>query len=334
MKKQYLIILFYFLLNILINNTYSQCFINGNLTRVGQKLNTTGSQTLDAKLSSESKILNDIFAVEVELYAYDDKNSHNAYASPVCDILNCDGSIRLGKSLLLDEIVVANGYVSVIGIMAHEYSHIVQFQQKSKLTGKSAELQADFLAGWYLGKTKNISFDDLKPFANSLYNKGDFNFWSTQHHGTPKERANAMIKGFVNSYLTLKDAYENYNELIKNNDTTTNTINSSNNSSTSFEEIKVKPIDKLTVNSSSSLPSPVDEIKAKGLNELDANGFVPILNDFVLKQENCMGYYACEFIKVTEISENKDFYKVEFQSGKVKGFVHKDLINKLNCFKY
>jgi hypothetical protein len=243
MKKQYLIILFFYLFNTSINNTYSQCFINGNLTSIGKKLNTTGSPTLDAKLSSESKTLNEIFAVEVELYAYDDKNSQNAYASPVCEILNCDGSIRLGKSLLLDEIVVANGYLSVIGIMAHEYAHIVQFQQKSKLTGKYAELQADFLAGWYLGKTKNISFNDLKPFANSLYFKGDFNFWSTQHHGTPEERAKAMVIGFINSYRTLKDAYENYNELIKNNYTSKNTINSTNNGSTRFKEIKIEPID-------------------------------------------------------------------------------------------
>lgn len=303
MNIKYLIV---FLFNILIYNSYSQCFINGNLTSIGQKLNTTGSPTLDAKLSSESKNLDEIFSVEVELYSYDDKDSHNAYASPVCDILNCDGSIRLGKSLLLDEIVVANGYVSVIGIMAHEYAHIVQFQQKSNLAGKFAELQADFLAGWYLGKTKNISFNDLKPFANSLYYKGDFNFWSTQHHGTPEERANAMIMGFNNSNLTLKVAYDNYDELLKKTETNKST---------------------------NSVVSPILTTKTKGLNELDVHGFVPILNKFILKQENCVGYFACEYIKVIEKSANEDFYAVEFQSGKVKGFVHKDIINNLKCFK-
>jgi hypothetical protein len=201
------------LVSVLVAN--SQCFINANIN-TGPKLKTTGSAKLDAILVDEAKGLKELFAIEVELYAYDDQNTPNAYASPICNSLNCDGSVKLGKTLLLDEIVTSNGYISVQGIMAHEYAHIVQFQQKSKLTGKYAELQADFLSGWYLGKSKYLKLENLEPFANSLYEKGDFYFWSVQHHGTPEERASTMIAGFKFAELTLDQAYNKSIEILKN----------------------------------------------------------------------------------------------------------------------
>jgi len=211
MKKIVKIILYFGI----ISNLHSQCFLNKEIS-VGKKLSTTGSPKLDLLLNSESSKLKNIFKIDVELYAYDDKNIANAYASPICKTLGCDGSVAIGKTLLLDEIVAAEGFVNISGIMAHEYAHIIQFQQRSTLVGKYAELQADFLAGWYLGNSKNLDSKDLMDFASSLYEKGDYAFYSEQHHGTPFERSTIMIIGYINSNLELKDAYNKSLEILKN----------------------------------------------------------------------------------------------------------------------
>ncbi len=208
----------------------SQCFINKKIS-IGKPLNTTSVTKLDNFLITESVKLKEIFKIEVILYAYEDMDKPNAYASPICEGLNCDGSVQIGKTLLLKEIVNSNGYISVTGIMAHEYAHIVQFQQKSLLEGKFSELQADYLAGWYLGKAKNIDDKDLQTFAKSLYEKGDFDFYSIQHHGTPKERAEAMISGFQNSSLSLSEAYNSSLPIFSSVSSSTDNNNQSNSSS-------------------------------------------------------------------------------------------------------
>jgi hypothetical protein len=203
-----------FSLILLVNlNSNAQCYLNSNKSS-GIKLSTTGSPKLDKILSDEGKILSEMFSIEVELYAYDDQDKPNAYANKACNTLNCDGSVRLGKRLLLDELVNSNGYVSIVGIMAHEFAHILQFTLKHSFTSKLSELQADFLAGWYLGKTKELKIEELEPFARSLYEKGDFEFWSTDHHGTPAERAEMMIQGFQYSNLNLEEAYYRSLELL------------------------------------------------------------------------------------------------------------------------
>jgi hypothetical protein len=190
----------------IITNLNSQCFLNKTIS-VGAPLETTGSEKLDYILSSESTKIKNLFKVDVELFAYDDQNKPNAFASPVCRTLGCHGSVAIGKTLLLDELVMSSGYSSICGIMAHEFAHILQYQQKSKLKGKFSELQADYLAGWYLGRTKNLEKADLKSFAVSLFNKGDYDFYSQLHHGTPEERSKIMILGFSDYDLDLKDVY-------------------------------------------------------------------------------------------------------------------------------
>jgi hypothetical protein len=216
MNKKYFKLVYCILFLSMLLELKSQCFINSEIS-IGPALNSTGSEKLDGILLSEAKALKNYFKIEVELAAYDDKNSPNAFASPICRNLGCDGSVRIGKTLLLDEIVSASGYISVQGIMAHEYAHIVQFQQKSNLKGKYAELQADFLAGWYLGKAKYLTPQELTPFAESLYKKGDYFFWDVQHHGTPKERASMMVAGFENESLSLGDAYNKSISFLKSN---------------------------------------------------------------------------------------------------------------------
>ncbi|HHT9079533.1 TPA: retropepsin-like aspartic protease family protein, partial [Flavobacterium psychrophilum] len=72
---------------------------------------------------------------------------------------------------------------------------------------------------------------------------------------------------------------------------------------------------------------PVVEIVEKKMSETDYNGFTPILSEPTLNKSKCIGYYNKEFIKVLS-KYNIDFYKVEYNSGKVVGYVHKNLIEK------
>ncbi len=87
---------------------------------------------------------------------------------------------------------------ALAGIMAHEHAHILQFSNGIRGPGQSLELHADFMAGWYMGfkvlaGTPSI---DIRVLATSLFNKGDYDFNSPQHHWTPQQRVQVMAEGF------------------------------------------------------------------------------------------------------------------------------------------
>ncbi len=91
------------------------------------------------------------------------------------------------------------GDAALAYILAHEYSHAAQtiggFTPKN-IT--KIELQADCLAGFYMGAMPNVTFDqqDIKQIAAIAYQVGDYEFNNRQHHGTPKQRAQAVLLGF------------------------------------------------------------------------------------------------------------------------------------------
>ncbi len=92
-----------------------------------------------------------------------------------------------------------HGDAALAYILAHEYAHAAQtvggFRPN---TITKIELQADCLAGFYMGAMPNVTFDrqDIEEIATLAYQVGDYEFNNRQHHGTPKERARAVILGF------------------------------------------------------------------------------------------------------------------------------------------
>lgn len=82
--------------------------------------------------------------------------------------------------------------------VAHEYAHAMQtaYGFKPRVTPVS-ELQADCLAGFYLGQIPNINFDnrDIAEIRTLAYNLGDFSYWSRDHHGNPDQRLYAVTRG-------------------------------------------------------------------------------------------------------------------------------------------
>jgi uncharacterized protein len=91
------------------------------------------------------------------------------------------------------------GDAALAYILAHEYAHAVQINSGSRLRNiTKIELQADCLAGYYMGVMPDVSFDrqDIDEIAGIAYQVGDYEFNNRQHHGTPKERARAVLVGF------------------------------------------------------------------------------------------------------------------------------------------
>lgn len=91
------------------------------------------------------------------------------------------------------------GDAALAYILAHEYAHAAQTVGRFRPTTITAiELQADCLAGFYMGAMPNVTFDrqDIQQIASLAYRIGDYEINNSQHHGTPEERADAVVVGF------------------------------------------------------------------------------------------------------------------------------------------
>ncbi len=157
------------------------------------------------------------------------RHSSNAFAlvTDITDVLgrqagyggSPDGAVIFGKRLA-DAIWSQQSdsddpytYAAFNAVMAHEYAHIAQFKygvEFHPLSSKPTELMADFVAGWYVPSYLEIS-DATRPmeFIASL---GDYDFNSPQHHGTPRERLNAYIKG---ARFYLKNRHSSFGDVLQ-----------------------------------------------------------------------------------------------------------------------
>jgi hypothetical protein len=182
-------------------------FANGQCLTIGQpnapKVAGTGNRLLDNDLQIEATRLENTFGIRSEIQFLNDWQSPNAYADP------SEGTVYLGVHLLESELGDSQGGpTAIVGIEAHEFAHILQGAHGTRLVGRNLELQADFMAGWYLAR--QYKHRALKPreFARSLYDKGDWNFYSPGHHGTPRQRVAAMLAGYKSADLSVEQALE------------------------------------------------------------------------------------------------------------------------------
>jgi uncharacterized protein len=100
------------------------------------------------------------------------------------------------------------GDAALAFIIAHEYAHAMQaaFRFMPGYTAM-AELQADCLAGVYLGSMPNVSVDraDINEIGSLAYRLGDYT-WGRYHHGTPTQRLKAVVRGISASRQGLQGA--------------------------------------------------------------------------------------------------------------------------------
>lgn len=159
----------------------------------------SGREDVDTAYQNEGLKLTKLFNVKPAGAFMNDSGSPNAFATADRFFTNSyDGTIILGVSLIGKELQRDRGQgISVPAIMAHEFSHIYQFKEGSlrEVSTPIRELQADFLAGWYMAKV-GLNDIQMRPAMEAFFGMGDFNFHSSQHHGTPQERLDALVNGF------------------------------------------------------------------------------------------------------------------------------------------
>ena len=188
------------------------CWLSGLGGTFGRSdlLPSTGNFQIDSVFQREGIALVNIFQVRPWGYFFNDSNGPNAYASP--EVTNAaygpDGTVVFGMTLLRGELARDLGYgFSVPAILAHEFTHIVQFKRHSSLNTMQRELQADYMAGWYMGRRGTWVLTDVRPAFQSFFEKGDYDFNNPSHHGTPQQRLAAISSGFVDASLPLDQVY-------------------------------------------------------------------------------------------------------------------------------
>lgn len=100
------------------------------------------------------------------------------------------------------------GDAALAFVIAHEYAHAMQtaFRFMPRYIA-GAELQADCLAGVYLGSMPNVTVErsDVNEIGSLAYRLGDYS-WGRYHHGTPAQRLRAVIRGMNASQHGLEGA--------------------------------------------------------------------------------------------------------------------------------
>jgi hypothetical protein len=176
-----------------------------------------GNQSVDIAYQNEGLALVRVFGVSPRGFFFDDRRSPNAYAtSDVVNESGPDGTIVFGLRLLQGELARDGGIgFSVPAIMAHEFAHLVQFKNGIDLPTVQMELQADFMAGWYLGLRGRFVYTDVRPAFQAFFQIGDYDFNNPGHHGTPQQRLAAIQAGFRSSDLPLRQAFQRGLQFVK-----------------------------------------------------------------------------------------------------------------------
>lgn len=118
----------------------------------------------------------------------------NAYAFT----LNGRAYIALGYYLFHHELRHF-GPMGVLGVLAHEYAHHLQFQRGwvGEYRGpRDQEMEADLWAAFFIARFYADKPRQVDLFLNSVYASGDSMVDSCQHHGTNQMRLAAARMGY------------------------------------------------------------------------------------------------------------------------------------------
>ena len=177
----------------------------GNATNLPPRIaRSSGDAETDRFLGRALARLASTFQVSPGFAFFDDGDSPNAFASSETLVGNGPGTVLMGMRLFGQLMARRDGGIAVIGVCAHEFAHIHQMSSgyRGRLaslhaTVKPLELHADFLCGYYMARRKAEHPDlDLKALALEMYRRGDTQYTSRQHHGTPDERLGALSAGY------------------------------------------------------------------------------------------------------------------------------------------
>ncbi len=179
------------------------CSLSIDVINSGQMqiYSSTGDQFMDNAFIQEINVLKTMTGLNPSFWILDDSGGPNAFANPVPTTPYLpDGRVLFGFNLMRQEWQASGGVnFSIPTILAHECGHIAQFKYGYRLPTMQLELQADYLAGWYMANRNNVIWDQqaLADSCRSLFSHGDYDFNNPNHHGTPQQRVNAFLTGYA-----------------------------------------------------------------------------------------------------------------------------------------
>jgi hypothetical protein len=186
-------------------STEHQLFVTGNEEVIAK----SGDREFDFALAQTLSRLAETFQVLPGFAYFDDFEKPNAYATNRKRMDRADGTVLFGLNYLKRWLAQPESPdAAVAGVCAHEFGHIVQYKygldkvlNAGQPTVKRVELHADFLAGYFAG-TRKLQKPDYPAavIAAQKYAGGNFLVNDRLHHGTPDERANAVVRGFEVAY--------------------------------------------------------------------------------------------------------------------------------------
>lgn len=172
----------------------------------GEGLESTGNPRFDRALGIMLADMAGRFRVRPGFGFYDDADEPNALALTGSRFSHSQGTVLFGRKMLAKSLSGEYGDWFVLGICAHEFGHIVQYHSDyfhrltaGLPTGKTLELHADFLSGYYLGlRAADYPYSpaELLALGHAWETLGDSQYTSPTHHGTPEERLGAIEFGF------------------------------------------------------------------------------------------------------------------------------------------
>lgn len=204
MTKLYMLIVV-FGLNLQLN---AQCLqsktLSNNIKEVagGTQLSTETTNTIKTEFTQ----LEQFFNIDLDLIIVDCE--HGPCYIPDLDLVIAD------KMILKDVSNLNYGNERIKAILAHEFAHALQHHaglMNIWTGGKKIELHADYLAGFYMGKKGLITKGKLSSFADEFYNRGDYEFYDSDHHGTPEERRCAFLEGYKVAFKYSFNAIQAFN---------------------------------------------------------------------------------------------------------------------------
>ncbi len=171
---------------------FQGCFLTSGSDDFLDKLKfsySSDDKEVDQVCSAAERELRREFKVAPDTWFYDDVGGPNAFATWFLrrnrTVLSqwdskADGTVCLGTRLVRrvtrrDELN-RRWKTRLTAIMAHEWAHIVQFSKGHRNAGKSVELHADFLAGWFLGRT-SVARDCVYGQATRRSHVSASSFW-------------------------------------------------------------------------------------------------------------------------------------------------------------
>lgn len=166
---------------------------------------TSGDKDFDYALAQTLNRISDCLNVTPAFAYYDDSDAPAAFATDRKRVAGTDGTVLFGRRYLKELLARPEAPdAAVVAVCAHEFGHILQFKLKldkllldGQTTVKRLELHADFLAGYFAGvrKWEKPSFN-AAVVAMTQFKFGDPLVNDKDHHGTPEERGQAIVKGY------------------------------------------------------------------------------------------------------------------------------------------